>query len=859
MMNKAVRIYDLARRLAIPSREIIDLLKTQGIEVSSHMNTIEPNMVDLILKTFGPKKNEAQKKPEVPSQYADKPRPEKKPPMPHVRSFAPPPQETLKRPFVPRHPDRALLQSQPRQPSVAPEPSEKPYPPEKRERQFPPRDSDRKPGQYRARPPYNQDRGRGPGFQKRREPFGRDESQVKGPSRKEAWAPPVPVVEEKPGAARKAGKLAAAKRHGKPAEEVRHRNEKQEEDFKELPPPRPVKKTRKDLAVKENRPAPQKIEKIEVEERPKGIRIRDMISVKDLAEQMNVPPAKVIMHLMTMGLMPNVNQMLEPDAAKTIVQSLGFEVEETPVVEEVALSKKTVVDQSKLRPRPPVVTIMGHVDHGKTTLLDAIRESRVVESEFGGITQHIGAYVVEVNGQQVAFLDTPGHEAFTAMRARGVQVTDEVILVVAADDGIMPQTIEAIDHARAANVPIIVAINKIDLPGANPDRVMQELTKYGLTPEEWGGQTICVKVSAKKRTNLSDLLEMIVLQAEVLELKADPGCAAEGVIIEAMLDKGRGPVSTVLVREGTLRIGDAFVAGLHHGKVRAMFDDRGRKVKEAGPSIPVEVLGLTGVPVAGDEFMVVENDRIARQIADSRQQQQQQKAEALGTGKITLGELHQQIKEGGMQELRIVIKADVHGSVEALTDALERLSTPKVRLQVIHGGVGAINESDVMLAVASNAIVLGFNVRPVTKAREMAEKEQIELRLYTIIYHAIEDIKKAMEGLLEPTYKETLLGQAVVQATFAVAKLGTIAGCRVTNGKITRNAIVKLFRDHKEVYKGTIGSLRRIKDDVREVLNGYECGIKLENFNDIKVNDLIEAYTLEKVAGTLETAPTKQS
>jgi translation initiation factor IF-2 len=496
---------------------------------------------------------------------------------------------------------------------------------------------------------------------------------------------------------------------------------------------------------------------------------------------------------------------------------------------------------------------MGHVDHGKTTLLDAIRESKVTESEFGGITQHIGAYAVEVQNQKIVFLDTPGHEAFTAMRARGAKVTDEVILVVAADDGIMPQTIEAIDHARDAEVPIIVAINKIDTPGANPDRVMQELTKYGLTPEDWGGETICVRVSAKEQTNLDGLLEMILLQAEMLELKADPDRAAKGVIVEALLDKGRGPVATVLVQGGTLRVGDPFVVGQHYGKVRALLDDRGKKVKEAGPATPVEVLGLSGVPTAGDSFTVVKSDREARQVSESRQEQQQ-KLEFSKTAKITLEGLHQQIKEGETQELRIVIKADVHGSVEALKDALERLSTEQVRLQAIHGGVGAINESDVMLAAASNAIVIGFNVRPVAKAQNMAEKEQIDVRLYTVIYQAIDDVKKAMEGLLAPRYNELLTGQAQVQAVFNLPKGGKVAGCRVTDGKIQRNSVVRLVRDKQELFKGNLASLRRVKDDVKEVLNGYECGIRLENYNDVKEGDIIEAYTLEKISMTLEEA-----
>lgn len=588
------------------------------------------------------------------------------------------------------------------------------------------------------------------------------------------------------------------------------------------------------------------------QEMPKVLEIPEVIMVKDLAAKMNMPPAKIIQHLMTMGFMPNVNQVLEPEAAKSIAEHFEFEVKTVSVEEEAEL-KEEVIDESRLKPRPPVVTIMGHVDHGKTTLLDAIRESKVTESEFGGITQHIGAYAVDVHDQRIVFLDTPGHEAFTAMRARGAKVTDEVVLVVAADDGIMPQTIEAIDHARDADVPIIVAINKIDAPGANPDRVMQELTKYGLTPEDWGGETICVRVSAKEKTNLDGLLEMILLQAEMLELKADPDRAARGVIVEALLDKGRGPVATILVHSGTLRVGDPFVVGQHYGKVRAMLDDRGKNVKEAGPATPVEVLGLSGVPTAGDLFTVVGSDREARQISESRQEQQQ-KLEFSKTAKITLEGLHQQIKEGEAQELRIVIKADVHGSVEALKDALERLSTEQVRLQAIHGGVGAINESDVMLAAASNAIVLGFNVRPVAKAQSMAEKEQIDVRLYTVIYHAIDDVKNAMEGLLEPRYNEVLTGQAQVQAIFSLPKGGKVAGCRVIDGKIQRNSVVRLVRDKQEMFKGSLASLRRVKDDVKEVATGYECGIRLENYNDVKEGDIIEAYTLEKIKMTLEEA-----
>lgn len=821
MTDKGVRIYDLARRLAVPSRELINMLKKRGIEVTSHMSSVNSETADLILETFGAKKPGEAKKAETAKYTPSKPKQRKKPEV------------------------EAPKKRQRRQPRAdQPEKQEKPYQrgrPRKGQR----RESDQT---------YTKDKPQGHVSGKRREGVSRFKGQFR--SQEED-------LQKSEGTAftKKTEKGPAARRYDKPAGTHRAAGRKREMAPRPGQTPQSYRKTRRKKPVKKvvvsQRPEKVLTPEPEVEERPPRLRIPEVITVKELAEDMKVPPAKVIRHLMTMGIMANVNQVLETKAAMAIAETFGFEVETTSVDKKAQLQEE-VVDESRLRPRPPVVTIMGHVDHGKTTLLDAIRESKITDSEFGGITQHIGAYAVDVEGQKIVFLDTPGHEAFTAMRARGAQVTDEVVLVVAADDGIMPQTIEAIDHARAADVPIIAAINKIDVPGANPERVMQELTKYGLTPEAWGGETICVQVSAKERTNLDELLEMILLQAEMLELKADPVCPARGVVVEAMLDKGRGPVATVLVQNGTLQVGDPFVAGLHHGRVRAMLDDRGRRVKEVGPATPVEVLGLTGVPVAGDSFVVVDNERKARQIAETRQEQQQ-KTEFLKTAKITLEELHHHIKEGQIQELRIVIKADVHGSVEALSDALERLSTEQVRLQVIHGGVGAINESDVMLAAAdTNVIILGFNVRPVAKAQEMAEKEQIDVRLYTIIYQAIDDIKKAMEGLLQPTYKEVLQGQAVVQAIFSVPKVGTVAGCRVTNGKITRNSLIRVLRDKQEEFKGNVASLRRVKDDVREVLAGYECGIKLENFDDIHVDDIIEAYTLEKITMTLEQAAARK-
>ena len=505
----------------------------------------------------------------------------------------------------------------------------------------------------------------------------------------------------------------------------------------------------------------------------------------------------------------------------------------------------------RLSLRPPVVTIMGHVDHGKTSLLDAIRETKVTETEAGGITQHIGAYKVKLKGKDIVFLDTPGHEAFTALRARGAKVTDVVVLVVGADDGVMPQTIEAIDHARAANVPILVAINKIDKPEANLQKVRTELAERGILSEEWGGQNIFVEVSAKKRIGIEHLLEMILLQAEVMELKANTDKLAKGTIIEAKLDKGRGPVATVLIQAGTLKVGDNFLAGTSVGRVRALIDDTGKRIQTAGPSTPVEVIGFPEVPTAGAVFTAVDDEKRARQIALTRLQKERQ-AEMAKRRKLTLDDLYAKIKEGEVRELNIIIKGDVQGSVEATRDALERITHPQVKIKVIHTAVGGINESDVMLAAASNAIVIGFNVRPEIKASQTAEKEGVDIRLYNIIYEAIEDVKKALEGLLEPTLKEKILGRAEVRQTFQVSRIGTIAGCYVIDGTVSRASDgVRIIRDNIVVYEGKLSSLKRFKDDVREVQTGYECGITIENYNDMKVGDIIENYVIEKVAGKL--------
>ena len=577
------------------------------------------------------------------------------------------------------------------------------------------------------------------------------------------------------------------------------------------------------------------------------IRLGESVTVGELAQAMRRKSGEVIKALVEMGVMATVNEILDPTAAKLVADKFSFDVEVRTLEGEELREEE--VDPSQLRLRSPVVTVMGHVDHGKTSLLDAIRRTKVAEKEFGGITQHIGAYQVDTSHGKVTFLDTPGHEAFTAMRARGARVTDIVILVVAADDGVMPQTVEAVNHAKAANVPIIVAVNKIDKPGADPERVKRELSNLGLVPEAWGGQTIYVETSAKKGTGIENLLEMTGLQAEILELKANPNRAGKGVIIEGRLDKGRGSVATVLIQQGTLKEGDAVVVGQHSGRVRAMFSHVGKKIRAAGPSDPVEILGLSGVPQAGDTLVAVEDERKARQIATLRQDRERQRAK--GVTRVTLQDLHQQIETGEVKELRLILKADVGGSVEALTESLEGLSTDQVKLKVIHGSVGTITESDVMLASASNAIVLGFNVKPEPKAATQAQADGVDVRTYNIIYEAINDVRAALSGLLAPEIREVALGKAQVRQLFPISKLGTILGSYVTEGKIQRGAKVRVKRDGTLVGEGTLNSLKRFKDDVREVLQGLECGIGVDSVSGVQVGDVIEAYTTEEVARTL--------
>ena len=585
-----------------------------------------------------------------------------------------------------------------------------------------------------------------------------------------------------------------------------------------------------------------------VEETIKSIVIPEVLTIKELADKMKIVPSVIVKKLFMQGKIVTVNQEIDYDTAEEIALEFDVLCEKEEVVDVIEeLLKEEEEDEKKMKKRPPVVCVMGHVDHGKTSLLDAIRHTNVIDREAGGITQHIGASVVTVNGEKITFLDTPGHEAFTAMRMRGANSTDIAILVVAADDGVMPQTVEAINHAKAAGIEIVVAINKIDKPSANIDRVKQELSEYELIPEDWGGSTIFVPVSAKTGEGIQDLMEMLLLTAEVSELKANPNRRARGLVIEAQLDKGKGPVATVLVQKGTLRIGDAIAAGSAYGKVRAMMDDKGRRVKEAGPSTPVEILGLNDVPNAGEVFVGCKNDKDARSFAETFISQNKAKLLEDTKGKLSLDDLFTQIKEGNLKELNIVVKADVQGSVEAIKQSLLKLSNEEVVVKIIHGGVGAINESDVSLASASNAIIIGFNVRPDATAKETAEREGVDVRLYRVIYNAIEDVQAAMKGMLDPVFEEKVLGHAEVRQTFKASGVGTIAGSYVLDGTFERDCQARIVRDGIVIYDGKLASLRRFKDDVKEVRAGYECGFVFENYNDVKEGDQVEAFKMVEI------------
>ena len=864
-MNKT-RIHELAQKMGIDNKELIARFKAVGVEVSSHMAVVDDEDIKKLAPSASASKETSQEEVRVkPTLIRRRPKhveepvaakPEE-PVAAKLEEPAPREEEKKEEPVEIKPPEEPVAVAAPpaEEPAVEkelPAPKEEPKPePEKHvpgrariigrveipipQPRQPSRSSERtttsRPAQ--ARPTQStQERPSQPVPQEA--PLSADDRK-KGRKGKEI----APVEADRAG--KKGPAVVGKKKEAFKKVEV---IEKRERVFE--PSQRPGKGRKKE---RDRGPDSRKTEITVPKAIKRIIKITESITVGEMAKRMGAKANDLIRTLMKMGFMATINHPLDFDTACIIAADFGYEVENVAVDLDEILEAAPDKDEDMVK-RPPVVTIMGHVDHGKTSLLDAIRTTNVIAGEAGGITQHIGAYDVELTGRKITFLDTPGHEAFTAMRARGAKVTDIVILVVAADDGVMPQTREAVNHSKAAGVPIIVAVNKIDKPEAKPERVKQELMEFGLVAEEWGGETIFVEVSAKKQTNLAELLEMVLLQADVLELKANPLKPARGTIIEAKLDKGRGPVATVLVQEGTLKVGDYFVSGVHFGRVRAMQNDRGEKVSVAGPSMPVEVIGLTGVPEAGDVFVVLSDERQAKEIAMLRQQKIRE-TELAKSSKLSLEQLYEKIQKGEVKELNVVVKGDVQGSVEAVAESLRKLSTDAIRLRVINSSVGAITETDVNLATASNAIVLGFNVRPEVKAQALAEKEGVDIRLYNIIYDAVDDIKKAMEGLLEPTLKEKFLGRAEIREVFSVPKHGNVAGSYVLDGKMVRNSQVRLLRDNIVVYEGKMGSLRRFKDDVKEVAAGYECGISLENYNDIKPGDIIESFEIEKIAATL--------
>jgi translation initiation factor IF-2 len=823
-----IRVYQLARELNRDNSEIIRELQHLGAPVTSHSNTVEDRMAEQLRETLGVLVVAARKKkgrapgasaePEEPTP-APAPAPKKAPPAPEPK-------------LVKARPQPAAPATPPPVPAVAEVPHlrmETPAPPPLQEP--PPALTPR----VAAAPPAPQKR-TAPPVEERKTMQQLAQERLRQQNR------PLPPTRRRPPArdprSAPAGRPAPQRGAEPPRREVRRDR------------PRPTRAQRVERTM-DRRPMPRSQPKPEPLREFRRVTLAENVTVKEIAEKLDTRSRDVIQKLMERGMFATINQTLDRELAQQICKEFNAEADFVTFEESVMLDAVEVSTSGKEEPRPPVVTIMGHVDHGKTSLLDAIRLTRVTEQEHGGITQHIGAYQVHARDRGITFLDTPGHEAFTLMRARGASVTDVVVLVVAADDGVMPQTLESISHTRAANVPILVAINKIDVPNANVDKVKRELAEKGLLAEDWGGDTVMVEVSARKKTNIDLLLEMILLVADLRQLTADPDLPAMGTVLEAKLDKGRGNVATILVQNGTLRVGDNFIVGAVYGKVRAMYDEHSKPVEAAGPSTPVEVLGLQGLPRAGDSLQAITDDTKARQIAQFRQEQLRETALAQST-RLTLDQLHLQMAQGEIKEVPVVLKADVQGSAEVLTDMLSnKLGTEKVQVRIIHAAVGAITEYDVLLAATSNAIIIGFNVRPEKKAAEIAAREKVDIRLHTVIYDVVDEIRQAMVGVLEPIAKEAPLGSADVRETFRVPKAGTIAGCYVTDGRITRNAQVRLLRDNVVIYEGKISSLRRFKEDASEVRSGYECGIGLQNYNDLKIGDVIEAFVIEKVAAEL--------
>ena len=828
------RVYELAKELKIEYKELMHKLTSMGIVVKSHMSTIDEQDIARLIKEINLIK-EKEKSLKLSAETA-----------PTSSKFEPRDYRAGRVDRVPARPPDKRFQ-------------EKPLP-EKRTPARPVQEEKMSPAGIGARPVFQKVRpamkspkGIAPVPQKTgtaEAAFSRDlplgpatETKEKKTSILKAEQLKVPKVPEEVKTTEK-GKQIRKPRKGEHQKQYIFETEKEEKilDYKQR---YPAAGQIKELRKESQRPHPQK--QFEVAEKKPIIISREGITVQEMAEKMKKSPAELIKKLLLLGVMATINQEIDLETATILASEFGFEVKIKKEVDlESLIMSETNDSPSSLQPRPCVVTVMGHVDHGKTSLLDVIRQTNVTATEAGGITQHIGAYQVEHNHKKITFIDTPGHEAFTAMRARGAKITDIAVLVVAAEDGVMPQTIEAINHAKAAAVPIIVAVNKMDKPNANPERIKQQLTEHGLVAEEWGGDTICVLVSAKAKQGIEELLDTVLLVAEMNELKANYDCSARGIIVESELSKERGPVATVLVQNGTLKVGDSIIAGTAFGRVRAMVDHKGKRVKKAGPSTPVEIWGCSEVPQAGDIFYGVPDEKMARQITEKRLVRLREEELKAVQPRISLNDLFKQIKEGQVKELHLIIKADTQGAVEALRQSLEQLVSAEVRVKIIHSGVGAITETDIMLASASNAIIIGFNVRPDVNAKNTACREKVDIRLYQVIYEAINDVKAAMSGLLEPEYVEVSLGRLQVRKVFKASKIGAIAGCYVSEGKVVRDANVRVVRQDKVIYEGKIESLKRFKDDVREVLENYECGLTLEKFNDTQEGDIIEVYTTEQ-------------
>jgi len=867
IMAIMMRVRDLSKELGISNKELLRILREEKIPAKSHMSGLTKEQVEEIRKKYKSLKEENKrvKKKKVSGGIIIRRRPaesnkqESKEEKKAIKEEAKKIEETKKEDKI-----SALEQQESKQPEVKEENKEEvkieATPPDTSEHKKSEEKEDQKKEGKKSKDYRKKRFFRDRKFRKRRSfPKARvieKPAPKEDEEKKEEQKSPVEETQEIPVDVPVSVEKESRKKKKKKAKktvdvssiyEEEEIKKKKKKDWKKKKEADVVDKTggkvpkKKKAEAKEKEEQKPKISTQPIKAEKRKIKIEEAIRVSELAQQMGVKAQEIIKTLLGLGVMATINQSIDFDTASIVAAEFGYEVEKVGFSEEEFIVPKEEDKPEDLKPRPPVVTIMGHVDHGKTTLLDAIRMSDVALREAGGITQHIGAYHVKVGDNYVVFLDTPGHEAFTEMRARGAQVTDIVILVVAADDGVMEQTKEAINHAKAAGVPIIVAINKIDKENADPERVKRELAEYGLIPEEWGGDTIYVPISAKKKIGIDQLLEMLLLQAEVLELKANPNKRARGYIIESKLDKGRGPVGTVLIKEGTLKTGDAFVCGLNYGKVRSLINDKGQKVDAAGPSMPVEVQGFDDVPRAGEEFVVVESEKVAKKIAEARVQKHRERELAKQT-KLTLETFFKAKEQEETKTLNLIVKTDVQGSFEAINEALSKLSTDEVNVKIIHGATGAINENDVRLAAASDAIIIGFRVRPTAKVKELAEQEGVDIRYYSVIYDLVNEVKEALIGMLEPEIKEVYLGQAEVKQVFNIPKVGTVAGCVVVNGKIQRNAKVRLLREGVVVYTGKIASLKRFKDDVKEVTKGYECGVGLENFNDIKIGDVIEAF-----------------